>query len=356
MIRKQGFTLVELLVVIAIIGVLVALLLPAVQAAREAARRISCTNKIRQLGIAALNHHDVSGHFPISADFAGASNASGAGWILHMLPQLEQLPLYDQFKLGGAFDGDMRDVPSFLAAACSENNKGNKGFGLQSSDNDITVPLLMRTQLEVLQCPSDPSVAELSTNQWQWRDDKGSCPVALTSYKGVLGDTWLGTVPEFENDESSIPSGIYDELPPGQSTPSLPYDRDCHHDYRCRGIFFRATHTRPVTLSSVTDGTSNTLMIGEDIAELNWHSAAYYGNGDWCSCNIPINTGVSTSPGLEDQFAIDWPKAQGFKSRHPGGLNFCRVDGSVAFISDSISHLVFRSGCTRNGGEVVHSE
>jgi prepilin-type N-terminal cleavage/methylation domain-containing protein len=105
--RRSAFTLVELLVVIAIIGILVALLLPAVQAAREAARRTGCSNNLKNLGLAALNHHDVMKHFPVSKGAAYPNESpegvyqSGAGWILNELPQLEEQALYDQFKAGG---------------------------------------------------------------------------------------------------------------------------------------------------------------------------------------------------------------------------------------------------------------
>src|SRR5215467_3371163 len=108
--KRTGFTLVELLVVIAIIGILVALLLPAIQAAREAARRGGCANNLKNLGLAALNHHDVMKHFPVSYGAAYADEAplgtfqSGVGWILNALPQLEETSLYDQFKAGGAFE------------------------------------------------------------------------------------------------------------------------------------------------------------------------------------------------------------------------------------------------------------
>src|SRR3954463_15694954 len=109
--KWRAFTLVELLVVIAIIGILVALLLPAIESAREAARRTGCSNNLKNLGLAALNHHDVMKHFPVSngAAYPDESPAgvyqSGAGWILHELPQLEEQALYDQFKAGGGFEG-----------------------------------------------------------------------------------------------------------------------------------------------------------------------------------------------------------------------------------------------------------
>src|SRR5215813_8891403 len=108
----RGFTLVELLVVIAIIGILVALLLPAIQAAREAARRASCTNKLKNVGLAVLNHHDIKKHFPVSMGYVveGGEEPAGidqpcAGWIVSILPQLEEQALYDQFQQGGAFEG-----------------------------------------------------------------------------------------------------------------------------------------------------------------------------------------------------------------------------------------------------------
>src|ERR1700754_596877 len=107
--NRSGFTLVELLVVIAIIGILVAMLLPAIQSAREAARRSSCSNNLKNLGLAALNHHDINKHFPVSygATYAGEAPVPqiGAGWIFNTLPQLEESALYDKFKAGGAFEG-----------------------------------------------------------------------------------------------------------------------------------------------------------------------------------------------------------------------------------------------------------
>ena len=148
--RRKAFTLVELLVVIAIIGILVAMLLPAVQAAREAARRMSCANNLKNLGLAALNHHDVNKHFPVSygAAYGGESPLPqlGVGWILNALPQLEESALYDQFKAGGAFEG------GFLQQALG---KTMSSVGLLSTKNGISCQALMQTQLKVLQCPSD---------------------------------------------------------------------------------------------------------------------------------------------------------------------------------------------------------
>lgn len=350
--RQRGFTLVELLVVIAIIGILVALLLPAIQAAREAARRSMCTNNLKNLGLAVLNHHDVQKHFPISegwtnpeqdeqnvVDATGSNGRmlSGKGWILSTLPQLEEQTLYDQFRSGGAFEGQIKANLCILAT----NPFPNKG--LNSKDNGISVPELMKTQLSILQCPSDESVLQLSDIQYQWT----RCPVATTSYKGVMDDSFIGQSDGsvYGHDDSIYPSGIY------QRDPAR---RACFAGTRCRGIFFKNSWLRPVKISEVIDGTSKTLMIGEDIPRLNRHSVAFYANGDTCSCNTPLNNGLNLTG--EDEitsFTDAWWDSQGFRSRHPGGVHFCLADGSVRFISDSVESALFRISCTRNGAEVL---
>jgi prepilin-type N-terminal cleavage/methylation domain-containing protein len=341
---RHGFTLVELLVVIAIIGILVALLLPAIQAAREAARRSSCTNNLKNLGLAVLNHHDVMKHFPVNMgayiDQESDKDQPGAGWILNTLPQLEEQSLFDQFRAAGAFNGN------FVGSACI---RPLPNVGIASTTNGVSAPRLMRTQLSVLQCPSDDSVKELSTKQYQW-----PCEAALTSYKGVIDDTWAnesggGT---FSNEiPAEYRSGNYRDPPP---TGSGGTTYDCHRDIRCRGFFFRQSYQRPVKIAKVTDGTSKTLMIGEDVPEFNYHSVAFYSNGSWCSCNAPLNYGLGQPP---ERIAVDaWYDAQGFRSKHPGGVQFCLADGSVRLISDSVNHLFYRTSCTRDGNETVPGE
>lgn len=345
--HRVGFTLVELLVVIAIIGILVALLLPAIQAAREAARRSSCTNNLKNLGLAVLNHHDVKKHFPVSMGLAQVDTVPAGveqpavGWTVNVLPQLEEQALYDSFVQGGAFEGN------FVSGGCLVATNPYPNKGLTSKKNGISVPELMKTQLSIFQCPSDGDIQQLDSNQYQW----ARCDVARTSYKGVLDDTWNNL--EFSVYSNDNPpeyrSGIYDEpiIPGGAVT------RDCHRDVRCRGIFFRQSYRRPVKIAQVTDGTSKTLMIGEDVPAYNRHSAAFFSNGTWCSCNVPLNFGLGQDP---ETIALDfWYDAQSFRSNHPGGVHFCLADGSVRFLSDSIDNLFYRTSCTRDGGEVVTS-
>lgn len=355
--RLTAFTLVELLVVIAIIGILVALLLPAVQAAREAARRAACTNKLKNIALAVLNHHDVNGHFPISGGYvdinaeepnvAGSGEEmNGAGWILRVLPQLEEQTLYDQFQTAGAFEGQFQINRCRLPGA---------NLGMASTNGQVSAPQLAQTQLDILGCPSDDSTALLSENQWQW----DGCAVATTNYKGVLGDTWLNAAAGSikHNDGSLYPSGDHRKTSNGgNATGSVvgrsQEDRDCHRGTRCNGIFYRDTWFKPVKMRQVVDGTSKTLMIGEDLPEYNRHSAAFYSNGDWSACNTPINFGLTTTD-IEFFRNEEWFDAQGFRSPHPGGAQFARVDGSVAYISDSVDNDYYRTSCTRDGEEPV---
>jgi prepilin-type processing-associated H-X9-DG protein len=219
---------------------------------------------------------------------------------------------------------------------------------LNSLKNGISVPELMKTQLAILQCPSDESVTQLNSEQWQW----DTCPVALTSYKGVIDDTWANELGggTFSNEiPPEFRSGNYRDPAPGPWTTNY----DCHRDVRCRGFFFRQSFQRPVTLAKVTDGTSKTVMIGEDVPEYNRHSAAYYSNGSWCSCNAPLNYGIGQDPEL---IADAWWDAQGFRSKHPGGVHFCLADGSVRFVSESVDNVLYRTSCTRDGDEALAEE
>jgi prepilin-type N-terminal cleavage/methylation domain-containing protein/prepilin-type processing-associated H-X9-DG protein len=357
--KGHGFTLVELLVVIAIIGVLVALLLPAIQAAREAARRSSCNNNMKNLGLGVLNYEATHKNFPTSEGWdasystnageeknvvdalspAGSHWLSGKGWILTILPQIEQTQLYDRFAAGGAFDRKGPFKTGFI-------NSPKPGFGLtsMSADGSIKVPELMKTQLPILQCPSDETVKDYNVNHFQWMGYE----VARTSYTGVADDTWLDLEPLLGNDLSLYPSGRY-ERDPNISPPS---DRDCHRGTRCHGIFFRNTWLTPIKMASITDGASNTFMFGEDVPGYNRHSAAFYSNGDWASCNVPLNYLMNLT--IEEvQASGDFGPQQGFRSRHPGGVNFCACDGSVRFVSESGDSTAFRVSCTRDGGEAM---
>jgi prepilin-type processing-associated H-X9-DG protein len=205
----------------------------------------------------------------------------------------------------------------------------------------------------VVQCPADQSVNQPSVDQFHW----GGCEVATTSYKGVLDDTFLGQRDggTYGNDATQFPSGKFYKRPP------WPGYRDCHRGTQCRGIFFRHSWLAPVKMAQITDGTSKTLMIGEDVPDYNWHSVAFYGGGDWSSCNLPLNLFMNLPPGRPDPDTGKVPKghadptawwdAVGFRSRHPGGVHFAACDGSVHFFAETMDNVVYRTSCTRDAGE-----
>lgn len=303
---RLAFTLVELLVVIAIIGILIAMLLPAVQAAREASRRSACSNNLRQLGFGITNYVSAYKHFPTSYGFDEPTDKgkeptkfelhSGKGWILAILPYLEEAALYQQFK--PCFKGNI-----------------NSGKGLR----DPACRAAMKTRLPVLECPSDSDSPRTTTSAWQLE----GVEVALTNYKGVLGDTRMG-------DSLSVHQG------------SQP---DCHRSTRCPGIFWRHTRYRPVKWKHVIDGTSDTFMVGEDVPGENHHSAAYYSNGDYASCHAPLN--YFPRPQAPDE----WWNVMSFRSRHLSGAHFCMVDGSTHFVAETIDYKLYRALSTKAGKE-----
>jgi prepilin-type N-terminal cleavage/methylation domain-containing protein/prepilin-type processing-associated H-X9-DG protein len=307
--KKHGFTLVELLVVITIIGILIALLLPAVQAAREAARRMQCSNNLKQFGLALHTYQSAFSMFPISSSVWGPrSPANGKGWIVSILPQMENQSLFDQFVPGFAGAFDLSSGSGMMNPLCRE---------------------ALKTRLPVLECPSDPSVQKTSKDfheapgtgiGWQGTE------AAQTSYKGVLGNNILS------NPLSAFLAG----------------GPECLGLGHCTGILYRDTYwDGGVSIDRITDGTSNTFMVGEDIPEQNSFSIAYYGNCDYDTCDIPLNyMDDPLGPGY-------WPNVMGFRSRHPDGANFCLADGSVTFVNQTIEGTLYRALGTKAGGEPV---
>ncbi|TWU28360.1 DUF1559 domain-containing protein [Bythopirellula polymerisocia] len=348
---RRGFTLVELLVVIAIIGVLVALLLPAVQAAREAARRMSCVNNLKNVALAAINHHDQRGAFPIDEDYFNGNSVQevdldsltfswqprtkfgipkegldGGGWIVRVLPYLEQQALYDRFDIPGhGLNGDW-------------NDRQNLGMNYTL---DPTFRAAVETQPAVLVCPSD-EFGGLQPNQFPYSDSSvpfgRELTVATTCYKGNAGDGHFEFLPSF----APQPPGLYTYDPLFQ----------CYTGDDCVGMFWRTTYIRGgVELRQVSDGASNTFLIGES-SPVDGNSAAWSSDGDWAITAIKLNwdpqtSGACTNPGAREC----WTQNRGFRSNHPGGANFAMVDGSVSFVQDDVNPLVYRALSTRNRGE-----
>jgi prepilin-type N-terminal cleavage/methylation domain-containing protein/prepilin-type processing-associated H-X9-DG protein len=315
---RLAFTLVELLVVIAIIGILIALLLPAVQNAREAGRRSSCENNLKNLALGVLNYTNVNRVFPKNFDGWNAtppksiaSQENASSWIVWTLPFIEESTRFAQFQSSGALTG--RYDPH-----SSPNASGQQGIAL----NTPVVRNLMNSPLSILRCPSDSISSPSSTTMTEWV----GVPVTTTNYKGCAGDYWIGgpwgPTPHRTTDYWTIPG---------------------------RGIFFRASYITPVKVSQITDGTSKTYLIGEDVPFYNTRSAAFYSNGAWLSTDAPLNYFVQPPHlGAGDEYEYTF----GFRSLHRGGAYFAFADGHVEFASETIDINLYYNQATKAGGEV----
>lgn len=303
----KGFSLIELLVVLMIVGVLIALLIPAVQKAREAASRTRCQNNLKQIGLAVHHYHDANGILPYNSltptnvpPFGVyGPNTKSWSWLALLLPVLDQEALYRQGNIPGSTLYDARDVvaarvPGFLCPSDSVFNAG---------PNDLAADLGI------------------------WNPPFISA--GYTNYKGVGGSNWAWGESRWRN---IGPSGKIDGLAEGD------------------GMFFRADFRVKKTFASITDGLSNTFMVGEAVPDkCRWCSWAYANNA--CStCAIAPNA-MSEDGQPFDPW--DWQNSYGFYSRHPGGLFFAYADGSVHFVTNDIDLDVYRALATISGGEVA---
>jgi prepilin-type N-terminal cleavage/methylation domain-containing protein/prepilin-type processing-associated H-X9-DG protein len=354
--KREAFTLVELLVVIAIIGILVALLLPAIQAARESARRAQCSNNIKNIALAAIAYHDANKHFPVDEDIyndppddidlstgrwkgSGAPDPyidngllSGAGWIVMILSQLEEQALFDQFR--PYLDRQWYSVKQ----------------GLNFDNADLRKALAI--QPLVLQCPSDefrgprndqfPYSSGTHVNNPAWT-------VAITCYKGNAGDTAYDKsddLPPF-NSPLGYWSGGPEYMTVGQKL-------DCHYARDCLGILWRTSYARGgVKIKEITDGTSHTFLVGE-ASPVDGLSAAWVSEGDWAITGVQINWNWRSFPpcAVNGVPSCYW-NMRGFRSAHPGGVQFAFADGSVRFIADNIDHPTYRALSTRKKGDFI---
>jgi len=317
--KTSAFTLVELLVVIAIIGILVALLLPAVQAAREAARRVQCGNNLKQIVLAALAYESQSGTFPVNypqhknpADDPQLE-ANGASWMVGILPMLEKGNLHEMLDLSGT------------AAS---------GHGILNPQNREVLGKTIATYL----CPSDSvdpdSPDVVRTDAWDYPDSY-QYPLATMNYAGVVGP--------------HVPLG------PGTpcTFPGLPYCNNLHPAaapaiLECTGTFWRHSYLVPPTVTSFEDGASNTIVIGEVIPEYDHFKVWALSNGSIAFTSIPLN--YVDRAHIGEWLVLD---NTGFHSRHPDGAHFAWADGHVSFLNDGIDMAVYHGLSTRFGGETV---
>jgi prepilin-type N-terminal cleavage/methylation domain-containing protein/prepilin-type processing-associated H-X9-DG protein len=360
--KHRGFTLIELLVVIAIIATLIALLLPAVQSAREAARRAQCTNNLKQIGIAMHNYHDQMGSYPPGDISVGLSTwniqSSELCWRAMILPQMEGITAYNAINFS------------------LSSNQGPNGTQFTAYNTVFTTWL----------CPSDGTngggrlPSNVPTGQYtdQPLDPSTGQTAALTpvsNYAGSFGDNYCGGV-------LCSPGLIWET--PWNGSPPVGQPRIGWNGYwgttfgppdgftlgsgTMRGYFDYRSTGKPSTVASVTDGTSNTLMAGEVIPSRAADSNFWYFNGAYAGTTVPLGWNSNTYPADAPNCVGQWQNstapngcrfsaaAKGFVSFHPGGSNFLFGDGSVRFLKNSISLVIYCALGSRAGGEVVSSD
>lgn len=291
---RRGFTLVELLVVIAIVAVLMGLLLPAVQMAREAARRTQCQNNLRQLGIGLLNYESARQHFPPgwvvreSVTTLAALEEPGYAWSHAILPSLEQGNLYDRFN---------QNLPV----------------------NDISHYPLLKNYLSLFVCASDAG-------------ENIAVPAVILAPSALIHDP-VEPIPLPEIAKSNYVGNFGTmEMVPGV--------------IKSDGMFFRNSKIR---VAQVTDGTSNTLFVGERTSEI----ALSFWSGVMNEVSEPIARVLGSVDHLPNSPGNHFDD---FSSQHPQGANFVLVDGSTRFFSEDMSIDIFQAMATRKGKEVVATE
>ncbi len=308
--RMRGFTLIELLVVIAIIAVLVALLLPAVQQAREAARRSQCRNNLKQIGVALAAYEESFRCYPMgfSDHITGNAerNTGGWAWSAQLLPQLDQLGIFNQF--------DFNTTPFALTTPA--------GAAVQNQS-------VVKTPLTAFSCPSDVRDNAIANNSGSAATGAGAALVAVTSYQGVLGP--------------------FDGAPCADNGTTILVD--------ARNIGLLPVNGS-VKMRDITDGSSNVFAVGEVRFIRNTTDPAgnaigserqfIYGNvttggGPKCDNNAYNNNGAhnhirSTRHQLNGAMLSGSNLHRAFHSYHTAGAHFLLADGAVRFVGDAIDH------------------
>ncbi len=311
--RRCGFTLIELLVVIVIIGILMALLLPAVQLVRESANRIRCSNSLRQIGLGLLNYHEIHNTFPI-----GAHDARGAGWHCYILPQIEQQPMFDRLVFD---EGDGQWAVPMGAPYILEGKYGNV--------------VACETVLPIFRCPSAnlrEHVLNVSSDNW--------------IVKRRVPGTYLGC---------------------GSGTAKKNAFRG--RFYRADGVLYRDSAVR---IDTILDGTTHTMLVGEAVPDDSDNPTRepdtgrqkdhwYIGSDDIDISNDFSEFLGSTGVPINLQAQYEFPTASQlqsiqlcFGSRHSGGgCNILMCDGTVHFANEEIDAQVWSNVGHRQDGNAV---
>lgn len=315
--NRSAFTLVELLVVIAVIGILIALLLPAVQAAREAARGMSCQNNLRQTGLALQNYHGVYRQLP-SGWLANDTDhhEPGWGWAASILPQIEAAPIYNKINFGAAIEEHEHELIREQVIAtyiCPSDNSPNLFAIAEGGDHD------------------DHHDDDDHDHLGDPHDDDDHDDHGHDHEPGVNVDA--EGEPLFQIAKTNY-VGVYGTF-------------DIHEDlYRGDGLFYGNSRLR---FRDILDGLSQTLMVGERDSRLGgsvWHGVIHDAN-EPAARVVGVADHVPNSPAghFED-----------FSSRHPGGAQFILSDGSARLLTEWIDLEVFHALTTRANKDVVRAD
>jgi prepilin-type N-terminal cleavage/methylation domain-containing protein/prepilin-type processing-associated H-X9-DG protein len=356
--RVRGFTLVELLVVIAIIGVLVGLLLPAVQAAREAARRMSCSNNIRQIAMGAINFESArkqmpgsfGGFIPSTADILidpqpAPSPVTQVSWMTNILPYIEQDNLYRSIVTTSDVTNDPRNIGGLVAPTINTNT------------------WVAQQRIALFRCPSDttpnvlPNRGDRLSNGQQY---------ATTSYKGVSGCNWawgvyaipatdlFNTDPFLANNGNAFGNGNGIFFAGYQGNTPMPAGLPPSGSFPRPGV---ACNT---LIAAVKDGLSNTMMVGESVGSYTQDNWWYWFKGSVGTTAIPLNAPAvcTAGVGLPPRKALeicyqDWQNNYGFTSDHTTGGNFAFADGSVRYIANEVDLRTYRAMGAMQDGQTI---
>jgi prepilin-type N-terminal cleavage/methylation domain-containing protein len=340
--KLRAFTLVELLVVIAIIGILVALLLPAVQAARESARRMQCTNNVKQIVLGVHNFHNSYGTVPPSVAFTKTAGfGKGWGWLTYMLPFIEQKALYDSIN--------------FNAECCCKSQV-----------------LVHNANIAGFTCPSDPkrdffTDRNISTSSCSDGSGVLGTPAKYrarpSNYLGSFGDGFIvGDTVQYTWGASAMTKygcGGCSQTSGGGAVgancpqPTTGFGGGLNH----RGIWDYLNSDRPIRFANISDGLSNTIMVGHNSSIAGDSDMVWFTNtGNVNGTSLPMNFNIRPSVQQQSFYcpgcSLGQPwRGRGFQSHHPTGSVFGMSDGSVAFLSESIQQRAYNALGSRAGGE-----